>query len=90
MGLEKIVKDFDLFGIETHPIPPNPHGLGAKRTSPEGDSIPSKSKSPLICINPLQSIWIENNRTKPTWAYGMMFTSLKGYIPPEMKMSLLT
>ena len=34
MGLEKIVKDFDLFGIKTHPIPPNPHGLGAKRTSP--------------------------------------------------------
>jgi hypothetical protein len=32
--LEKIVKDFDLFGIETHPIPPNPHGLRAKRTSP--------------------------------------------------------
>jgi hypothetical protein len=34
MGLEKIVKDFDLFGIETHPILPNPHGLRAKRTSP--------------------------------------------------------
>jgi hypothetical protein len=34
MGLEKIVKDFDLFGIETHPILPNPHGLKAKRTSP--------------------------------------------------------
>jgi hypothetical protein len=34
MGLEKIVKDFDLFGIETHPIPPNPHELRAKRTSP--------------------------------------------------------
>jgi hypothetical protein len=34
MGLEKIVKDFDLFEIETHPIPPNPHGLRAKRTSP--------------------------------------------------------
>jgi hypothetical protein len=37
MGLEKIVKDFDLFGIETHPIPPNPHGLRAKRTSPKKD-----------------------------------------------------
>jgi hypothetical protein len=35
MGLEKIVKDFDLFGIETHPISPNPHGLRAKRTSPK-------------------------------------------------------
>jgi hypothetical protein len=37
MGLEKIMKDFDLFGIETHPIPPNPHGLRAKRTSPYRD-----------------------------------------------------
>jgi hypothetical protein len=37
MGLEKIVKDFDLFGIETHPIPPNPHGLRAKRTNPKSD-----------------------------------------------------
>jgi hypothetical protein len=36
MRLEKIVKDFDLFGIETHPIPLNPHGLRAKRTSPQG------------------------------------------------------
>jgi hypothetical protein len=34
MGLEKIMKDFDLFRIETHPIPPNPHGLRAKRTGP--------------------------------------------------------
>jgi hypothetical protein len=37
MRLEKIVKDFDLFGIETHPIPPNPYGLRAKRTSPYED-----------------------------------------------------
>jgi hypothetical protein len=35
MGLEKIVKKFDLFGIQTHPIPLNPHGLRANRTSPE-------------------------------------------------------
>jgi hypothetical protein len=35
MGLEKIVKDFDLFGIETNPIPPNPYGLRAKQTSPK-------------------------------------------------------
>jgi hypothetical protein len=27
MGLRKNMKDFDLFGIETHLIPPNPHGL---------------------------------------------------------------
>jgi hypothetical protein len=32
---KKIVKDFDLFGIEIHPFPPNPHGLRAKRTSPK-------------------------------------------------------
>jgi hypothetical protein len=31
-------------------------------------SIPSKSKSPPIHINPLQSIWIENNRTSPKGA----------------------
>jgi hypothetical protein len=31
----------------------------------EGVSIPSKSKSLTIRINPLQSIWTENNRTSP-------------------------
>jgi hypothetical protein len=30
------MKDFDLFGIEIHPIPLNPHGLRTKRTSPDG------------------------------------------------------
>jgi hypothetical protein len=35
MGLEKIVKKFDLFGIQTHPIPLNPYGLRANRTSPQ-------------------------------------------------------
>jgi hypothetical protein len=34
MVLEKIEKKFDLFGIQTHPIPLNPHGLRANRTSP--------------------------------------------------------
>jgi hypothetical protein len=34
MGLEKILKKFDLFGIQTHPIPLNPHGLRANRISP--------------------------------------------------------
>jgi hypothetical protein len=33
MGLEKI-KKFDLFGIKTHPIPLNPHGLRANRIRP--------------------------------------------------------
>jgi hypothetical protein len=39
MGLEKIEKKFDLFGIQTHPIPLNPHGLRANRTSPYGFSM---------------------------------------------------
>jgi hypothetical protein len=34
MGLEKIKNKFDLFGIQTHPIPLNPYGLRANRTSP--------------------------------------------------------
>jgi hypothetical protein len=34
MGLEKIEKKFDLFGIQTHSISLNPHGLRANRTSP--------------------------------------------------------
>jgi hypothetical protein len=33
--LEKIVKKFELFGIQTYPIPLNPHGLRANRTSPK-------------------------------------------------------
>jgi hypothetical protein len=60
MGLEKIVKKFELFGIQTHPIPLNPHGLRANRTSPKLDFIrastviwmclPRPSTSPpLIC-----------------------------------------
>jgi hypothetical protein len=32
-GIGKIEKEFDLFGIQTHPIPLNPHGLRANRTS---------------------------------------------------------
>jgi hypothetical protein len=40
---------------------PNPYEL--RRIV--GVSIPSKSKSLSIRINPLQSIWIENNRTSP-------------------------
>jgi hypothetical protein len=34
MGLKKIKKKFDLFGIQTHPITLNPHGLRANRTRP--------------------------------------------------------
>jgi hypothetical protein len=35
MRLEKIKKKFDLFGIQTHPILLNPHGLRANRTGPK-------------------------------------------------------
>jgi hypothetical protein len=35
MGFEKIIKDFDLFGIETHAIQFNQYGLRAKRTDPK-------------------------------------------------------
>jgi hypothetical protein len=34
IGLEKFLKKFDLFRIQTHPISLNPHGLRANRTSP--------------------------------------------------------
>jgi hypothetical protein len=48
-------------GMQTHVglvrFYPNPYGLrGIERVL-----IPSKSKSLSIHINPLQSIWIENN-----------------------------
>jgi hypothetical protein len=43
MGLEKIEKKFDLFGIQTHPIPLNPHGLRANRTRPNLSDIASNS-----------------------------------------------
>jgi hypothetical protein len=32
--IRKILKKFDLFGIQIHPISLNPHGLRANRTSP--------------------------------------------------------
>jgi hypothetical protein len=38
MELEKM-KKFDLFGIQTHPIPLNPHGLRANRTSPDVEGV---------------------------------------------------
>jgi hypothetical protein len=38
-GIKKIIKDFDLFEIETHPIPLNPHELRAKRTDPKADLV---------------------------------------------------
>jgi hypothetical protein len=44
---------------------PNPYELRGI----DGVLIPSKLKSLSIRINPLQSIWIENNRTNP---YGLL------------------
>jgi hypothetical protein len=54
MGLEKIVKNFDLFGIETHPIPHNPHGLRAKRTSPKELIIPTVRLRAFLSSRPRQ------------------------------------
>jgi hypothetical protein len=51
-------KEIDLGLVRFYP---NPYGLGGI----EEVSIPSKSKSPSIRINPLRSIWIKNNRTSP-------------------------
>jgi hypothetical protein len=51
MGLEKIAKKFDLFGIQTHPIPLNPHGLRASRTSPKGGGTP-------LSTGPAASQWL--------------------------------
>jgi hypothetical protein len=48
MGLEKFLKKFDLFGIQTHPIPLNPHGLRANRTSPYG----SRCATGAACVQP--------------------------------------
>jgi hypothetical protein len=46
------VKDFDLFGIETHLIPPNPHGLRAKRTSPK-TMVKNANPTQCRCVPPL-------------------------------------
>jgi hypothetical protein len=43
MGLEKIEKKFDLFGIQTHPISLNPHELRANQTSLNG-ALPMRMK----------------------------------------------
>jgi hypothetical protein len=53
MGLEKIVKKFELFGIQTHPIPLNPHGLRANRTSPNmaPNDVQGKAMRKLTSIN---------------------------------------
>jgi hypothetical protein len=68
MGLEKIMKCCDLFGIETHSIPDNPHELRVKRTNPYKFGLnpghpQSKKKKKLhltsiprgLCENPPQT-----------------------------------
>jgi hypothetical protein len=47
MRLEKIIKDFNLFGIETHPIPSNPHGLRTKRTNPDMEQMEHAWSNPV-------------------------------------------
>jgi hypothetical protein len=42
------MKDFDLFRIETRSIPPNPHGLRAKRTSPYRETGPKNLTAALF------------------------------------------
>jgi hypothetical protein len=54
MGLEKIMKDFDLFGIETHPIPPKPHGLRTKRTGPNWVETHGKPVGLAYCLTSSQ------------------------------------
>jgi hypothetical protein len=68
MRLEKIVKKFDLFGIQTHPIPLNPHGLRANRTSPYGvvkDFSPHSVPPNLLFAPSLKQTVHEMNRNTP-------------------------
>jgi hypothetical protein len=53
------ISDPTLYGLVR--FSPNPYGLRGI----EGVSIPSNLKYPLIRINLIRSIWIENNRTNP-------------------------
>jgi hypothetical protein len=54
VGLEKIEKKFDLFRIQTHPIPLNPHGLRANRTSPY-EALAREWSSPTL--RPWPWVW---------------------------------
>jgi hypothetical protein len=62
MGLEKIEKKFGLFRIQTHPIPLNPHGLRANRTSPNGQTalVPFlrwHGATKWLCIH-IPAVWV--------------------------------
>jgi hypothetical protein len=76
MELEKIEKKFDLLGIQTHPIPLNPHGLRANRTSPYmflfvTTSILVAKKTPPTWLGIGKMNWARasycQKKTPPTW-----------------------
>jgi hypothetical protein len=50
MELERNEKKFNLFGIQTHPIPLNPHGLRANRTSPGWETFLQSQFLPVFQI----------------------------------------
>jgi hypothetical protein len=54
MRLEKILKKFDLFGIQTHPIPLFPYGLRANRTSPNWVETHGKPVGLAYCLTSSQ------------------------------------
>jgi hypothetical protein len=80
MGLEKNMKDFDLLGIETHSIPPNPHGLRAKRTSPKVDGFPFKYLGLPLSLRKLSKAQLQFLVVKvadllPGWKADLMTTT---------------
>ena len=54
MRLKKIKKKFDLFGIQTYPIPLNPHGLRANRTSSNWVEIHGNPVGSAYCLTSSQ------------------------------------
>jgi hypothetical protein len=84
MRLKKIVKDFDLFGIKTHLILSNPHGLRAKRTSPKMEdrcAVVSDSFVPVLVLPKLtrsqSSRWgIGSTRTYTKFGRSQIITGL--------------
>jgi hypothetical protein len=79
IGLEKIVKKFDLFGIQTHPIPLNPHGLRANRTSPKVEvplcvlSLPTRvvSVPRIVVCRPLPHLEKYQKKMSIDWKHGL-------------------
>jgi hypothetical protein len=61
IGLEKIKKNFDLFGIQTNPISLNPYGLTANRTRydlPVGFSVPTTPSTDSVAQK-----WVSDRNT---------------------------